>query len=304
MEKLIITAAVTGSLSTREQNPNIPYTPREIAASAIDCFNAGASVVHLHVREPVTGRPVQDIPLFEEAIVLIRHECDVLINTSTGGGPGMTFGERIAIVPALSKKLAHKPELASLNAGSQNFGILDRKRKTFVHDSVQLNPWFNLLDFANIMTTHGVKPEIEIYEAGMIHNAKILVEIGALRPPLHFQFVLGVLGGMPAEIDNMVFLKNAIPYEATWSLCAIGLNVFRLGPAAIGCGGHIRVGLEDGIYISKGNLAESSAQMVEKVVRMAHEMGREIATTNDARRILGLSETSEILPQGHVKGLE
>jgi len=290
MEKMIVTAAVTGSLTTRSQNPNIPYTPDEIAAAAVESCKAGAAIVHLHARDPDTGRPVHDIALFEKTIALIRSECDVLINTSTGGGPGMGFDERIAIIPALSSDPVLKPEIASLNAGSQNFGILDRQRKSFVHDSVQLNPWTELLNFAQILTTHGVKPEIEIYEAGMIHNATVLQTMGALKTPLHFQFVLGVLGGMQASIDNLVFLKNAIPLGATWSLCAIGLNIFTLGPAAIGCGGHIRVGLEDGIYISRGNLAESNTQMVEKVVRMADEMGREIATPDEARKVLGLTE--------------
>jgi 3-keto-5-aminohexanoate cleavage enzyme len=290
MEKLVISAAVTGSLTTRDQNPNIPYTPQEIAHAAIDSCRAGASVVHLHVREPETGRPVQDIDLFKETIGLIRQECDILVNTSTGGGPGMTYDERIAIVPALSADSQLKPDLASLNAGSVNFGIINRKDQTLALDAVQTNPWSELMRFAKTMTAQGVKPEIEIYEAGMINNAKVLFEFDLLKAPLHFQFVLGVMGGLQPTVENLVFLKNAIPDGSTWSLCSVGLSIFSLGAAAIAAGGHIRVGFEDCVYIKKGEMAASNAQMVEKVVRMAKEMGREIATPADTKRILSLSE--------------
>jgi len=288
MEKTIITVAITGSLTTRDQNPNIPYTPEEIANATIESYSAGAAVVHLHVREPSTGEPVQDIELFKETIRLIRKDSDIVINTSTGGGPGMSYDERIAIIPALASDEKVKPEMASLNAGSINFGILSRKKRGFVLDNVQLNPWSILLKFADTMSSHGVKPEIEIYEAGMIHNAKVLHEIAALKEPLHFQFVLGVLGGLQATVDNLIFLKNSIPPSATWSLCAVGLDIFSLGAAAIAAGGHVRVGLEDGIYISKGTLAESNAQMVNKIAGLSREMDREIATPSDARRILNL----------------
>ena len=202
----------------------------------------------------------------------------------------MTFRERVAIIPALSTDQKSKPEMASLNAGSVNFGILSRKKREFVFEDVQLNPWPELLKFANTITTHGVKPEIEIYEAGMINNAKVLYEIEALKAPLHFQFVLGVLGGMQATVDNLVFLKNLIPPGSTWSLCTVGLDIFSLGAVAILAGGNIRVGFEDCVYVSSGNLAESNAQMVSKMVRLSKEMGREIASPDEARTILHLSE--------------
>ena len=289
MEKLIITVAVTGSLTTREQNPNIPHAPEEIAKSVIESRKAGAAIVHLHVRDPLTGKPVQDIELFRRTIKMIREECDIVINTSTGGGPGMTFKERIAIIPALCADRELKPEMASLNAGSVNFGILSRRQRSFVLDAIQTNPWSELLNFADIMRDHGVKPEIEIYEAGMINNARVLHEIDALKAPLHFQFVLGVLGGMQATVDNLVFLKNSIPPDSTWSLCTVGLDIFSLGAVAIAGGGHIRAGLEDCVHISKGVLAESNAQMVSKIVRLSTEMGREIAGPDEARKILKLS---------------
>lgn len=286
MEKLIITAAVTGSLTTRDQNPNIPHTPEEIAVSTVEAWRAGAAVVHLHVREPATGRPVQDVELFRKTIRLVREKCDMVINVSTGGGPGMTFDERIGIIPALSEDKETKPEMASLNSGSINFGILSRRNREFVLDAVQLNSWSELLRFADTMKKHGVKPESEIYEAGMANNVQVLHEIGAIDAPLHFQFVLGVLGGMQATVENLVFLKSAIPRGSTWSLCAVGLDIFLLGPVAIAAGGHVRVGLEDCIYVSKGEPAESNAQIVGKMVRIAKEMGREIATPDEARKIL------------------
>ncbi len=289
MDKLIITAAITGSLTTKEQNPSIPYTPEEIVSETVESWKAGASVVHLHVREPASGKPVQDVELFKKTIGLIRDKCDIVINASTGGGPGMSFSERLGIIPALCSEGKLKPEMASLNGGSLNFGILSKRQRKFVLDSVQVNPWGELLNFADTMTGHGVKPEVEIYEVGMINNAKVLCEIGALKSPIHFQFVLGVLGGMQSTPDNLLFLKNLIPPGSTWSLCTVGLDVFTLGPVAIAMGGNVRVGLEDCVHISSGVLAKSNAEMVAKIAKLSREMGREIASPGDARSILGLS---------------
>lgn len=288
MDKLVITVAITGSLTTKEQNPNIPYTPEEIASETVESWKAGASVVHLHVREPESGKPVQDVDLFRKTIRLIRDQCDIVINASTGGGPGMSFAERLGIIPALCLERGLKPEMASLNAGSLNFGILSRKQRQFVLDSVQTNPWGQLLNFADTMTGHSVKPEVEIYEAGMVNNAKVLCEIGALKSPMHFQFVLGVLGGMQSTPDNLLFLKNLIPSGSTWSLCTVGLDIFTLGPMAIAMGGNVRVGLEDCVHISPGVLAGSNAEMVAKMARLSREMGREVASPSEARALLGL----------------
>lgn len=288
MEKVIITAAVTGSLTTREQNPNLPITPEEIAAAAVESRRAGAAVVHLHVRDPRTGRPVQDVELFKEVVGLIRAECDILINVSTGGGPGMSFDQRLAVVPALAAEKRFAPELASLNAGSVNFGIFSRKAKDFILDDVQLNPWSELKRFAQTLTELGVKPEIEIYEAGMIHNALVLEEMDVLKPPLHFQFVLGVMGGLQATVDNLVFLKNSIPAGATWSVCVVGPDIWPIGAAALACGGHVRVGLEDTAHIEPGVPAESNAQLVARLVDLAGLVGRSAASPQEARTILDL----------------
>lgn len=288
LEKTIITAAVTGSLTTRDHNINIPYTPEEIAGAAIDSCKAGAAIVHLHVRDPATGRPVQKIELFREVIRAIREECDVIINTSTGGGPGMTLEERIGIIPALSGDPKLKPEMASLNCGSVNFGMLHGKKREWVLNTVQMNPWDGMLHFADTMKQYGVKPELEIYEAGMINNALVLLSLDALKMPLQFQFVLGVLGALQATVENLIFLKNSIPQGATWSVCAAGMDIFAIGPVAIASGGNVRVGFEDCVHIAKGVLAESNAQMVAKMARLSKEMGRDIATPGEARQILGL----------------
>ncbi len=290
MDKLIVTAAVTGSLITRDQNPNLPVTPTEIATAAIDSRRAGAAMAHIHVRDPATGRPVQDPAIFEEVIGLIRAESDILVNCSTGGGPGMSYDERIGIIPALANKPGLKPEIASFNAGSLNFGILSTRRREFVLDTIQLNPWSELKRFAETMTEHGVKPEIEVYEAGMINNAGILADIEALEPPLHFQFVLGVLGGLQPTVDNLVFLKNSLPPGATWSVCATGLDIFTIGPVAVAMGGHVRVGLEDTVYVAPGKKATSNAELVEKMISVAAMMGREPAEPAEARHLLNMPE--------------
>lgn len=286
MDKLIITVAPTGSLTTRQQNPHLPHTPEEIAEAAIDSCHAGASVVHLHVRDPSTGQPLHNVELFKKTIQLIRKECDVIINTSTGAGPGISLDERISIVPGLAADPEVKPEMASLNCGSLNIGMLHRKRREFLLDDVQMNPWSTLLKFADTMKSWRVKPELEVYDTAMINNAMVLHSLDALNEPLHFQFVLGVLGGMQSTVDNLVFLKNSIPSGATWSVCSVGLSIYTVAPVAIGCGGHVRVGLEDCIRISDGVLAESNAQMVQKMKQIAELLGREVATPTEARKIL------------------
>jgi 3-keto-5-aminohexanoate cleavage enzyme len=240
------------------------------------------------VREPLTGQVVHKPELFAEAIRLIRKECDLIINTSTGGGPGMPPDERIAIVPALSADTAVKQEMASLNCGSLNYGMLSKTKKEFFLDDVQMNPWSTLLRFARTMKECGVKPELEIYDSAMINNTLVLKSIDALNEPLHYQFVLGILGGMQPTVDNLVFLKNSIPPGSTWSVCAVDLSIYTVAPVAIAAGGHVRVGLEDCIRIAKGVLADSSAQMVAKMKHISEQLGRQVATPAEARRILSL----------------
>lgn len=288
MNKTIITAAVAGALTTRQHNKNLPLTPEEIARASIESWKAGAAVVHLHARDPETGKPLQKPEPFRQIIRRIRDECDIIINTSTGGGPGISLEDRIGIIPELSSDPKTKPEMASLNCGSLNFGVLDRRKREFVLNDVQMNPWASMLHFADTMKKHGVKAELEAYDAGMINNAAVLRSLDALNEPLHFQFVLGVLGGLQPTVENLVFLKSSIPRDATWSIVAVGLSVFTLGPVAIAMGGNVRVGLEDCVHIAPGVPAESSAQMVAKIKRISEEMGREVATPAEARRLLNL----------------
>ena len=289
MEKLIITAALVGGVTTRQQNPSLPYTAAEIAKAAVDSRKAGASIVHIHARDPLTGQVAQKAERFAEIIRIIRNESDVIINTSTGGGPGISLEDRIGIVPALSADPATKPEIASLNCGSLNFGILNRKKREFILNDVQMNPWASVLHFADTMKQCGVKPELEAYDSAMVNNAMVLHSIDAIDEPLYFQFVLGVLGGIQPTVDNLVFLKNLLPPNATWSVCSLGLTIYSVGAVAIATGGHVRVGLEDCVHIAPGVLAESNAQLVTKMVRLAGEMGREVATPAEARKILSLA---------------
>jgi 3-keto-5-aminohexanoate cleavage enzyme len=288
MEKLIITAAVTGSVTTRQQNPNVPHTPEEIAKATVEACRAGASVVHLHVRDPLTGQAVQNAELFKETIELIRKKCDIIINTSTGGGPGMTAEERIGFLPVLGSDPAVKPEMASFNAGTVIYGMLNRKKREFFMDNLQMNSWRMMLSFADTMSKYGVKPEFEVYDSAMINNVTVLQSLDAFKGPLHFQFVLGVLGGLQPTVDNLIFLKNSIPQDATWSVCAMDLTIYTVAPIAIAAGGHVRVGLEDCIRIEKGVLADSNAQMVAKMKHISEQLGREVATPAEARKILSL----------------
>jgi 3-keto-5-aminohexanoate cleavage enzyme len=269
LDKLIITVAVCGAEVTKQDNPNLPTTPEEIAQDVYNCFLKGASIVHLHVRDK-DGKPTQDIEVFKKTMELIRSQCDIIIQISTGGALSATPEERAA-------PLALIPEMASLTCGTVNFG-----------SGVFWNPPDLIESFARRMKELKIKPEIEVFEAGMINNALQLVKKGLLQLPLHFDFVMGVPGGITGNIRDLVYLVESIPSGSTWSVAGIGRFELPLAVAAIIMGGHVRVGFEDNIYYSKGVLAQSNAQLVERVVRIARELGREIASPEEARRILNL----------------
>jgi len=271
MDKLIITAALTGAEVTKEQQPNLPVTPDEIAEEAYRCWQAGASIVHIHARMP-DGTPTQSKEVYAEIKQKIQERCDIIIQFSTGGAVWHKPEERIQCLDAM-------PEMATLSAGSCNFG-----------DDVFMNsPSFMEL-LAKTMKEKGIKPEIEVFEPGMIENALRLVKKGLLELPLHFDFVLGVPGAMTGNIEDLVFLVNKLPSGCTWSVAGIGRYELPLAVHAILMGGHVRVGFEDNIYYKKGELAKSNAQLVERIVRIAKEVGREIATPNEAREILGIKK--------------
>jgi 3-keto-5-aminohexanoate cleavage enzyme len=269
LDKLIITAALTGAEVTREHNPNLPITPAEIAAEAYRCYEAGASIVHLHVRNE-DGSPTQSAALFKETMALIREQCNLIIQVSTGGAVGMSADERLQPVYL-------KPEMATLSTGSVNFG-----------DDVFLNPPSYLEEFARVMQEHSVKPEIEVFDVGMINNALSLVKKGLLAEPLHYDFVMGVPGGIPASLKNLLHLVESIPPGSSWTVAGMGRFELPLGTVAVILGGHVRVGFEDNIFYTKGVLAESNAQLVERIVRVAQIHSREIATPGEARVLLGL----------------
>lgn len=269
MKPLIITVAPVGAETSRQDNPSLPLSPREIADEAILCAEKGASIIHLHVRDE-EGRATQAKHVFQETIALIKKDSNVIIQTSTGGAAWMSAEERLQPVEL-------KPEMATLTAGTVNFG-----------EEIFSNPMPMIESFAKAMVAQGVKPEIEVFEVGMIYNALRLVKKNILTLPLHFDFVMGVPGGIPGEARHLLHLVESLPPESTWMVAGIGRSELSLGVMAIVLGGHVRVGFEDNVYYSKGVLAEGNAPLVERIARIAKELGRPIATPDQARAMLGL----------------
>jgi len=275
MEKLIITAAITGSRITREITPHIPITPAEIVQSAYECWQAGASIVHIHVRDPDTGQGTQDVEVFRQVVEPLRQKTDLILCLTTSGIPGRNLPTEDRIAP-----VGLKPELASFDAGSINLG-----------GTVFINSPEFLDRAAEKMKATGVKPEIEIFDLGMIITSLRMRDQGKLDAPLHFQFVMGTPWGAPATPKAFLHLLEHIPDNSTWSIIGIGQGHLPMSMMALAMGGHIRVGLEDNIYYSKGVLAESNAQFVARIVRISREYGREIASPDEARGILGLKKS-------------
>jgi len=271
VEKLIITAAICGAEVTKKHNPNVPYTVEEIAREAESAYNAGASIIHLHVRYD-DGTPTQDKERFRECIEAIKARCpDVIIQPSTGGAVGMTSEERL-------QPIYLQPEMASLDCGTLNFG----------GDEIFVNTENMIIEFTLKMNELSIKPELEVFDKGMIDTAIRLHKKGYIKAPMHFNFVMGVNGGISGEMRDFLFLKESIPEGSTFTATGIGRYEFPVATMAILTGGHVRVGFEDNVYISKGVLAKSNGELVEKVVRIARELGKEIATPDEARKILGL----------------
>lgn len=271
MDKLIITAAICGAEVTKEQNPAVPYTVEEIVREAKSAVDAGAAIVHLHVRED-DGTPTQSKARFKECIDAIYKVCpDVIIIPSTGGAVGMTAEERLQPTELY-------PEMATLDCGTCNFG-----------DDVFENTMPMMRAFGKRMLENNIKPEYECFEMGHLDTILNMARKGQVpAAPMQFNFVLGVPGCTPATVQNLCWLVNAIPAGSTWTATGIGRHEFTLGAAAIAMGGHVRVGFEDNLYLEKGVLAKSNGELVAKVVRMAKELGREVATSAEAREILSL----------------
>lgn len=267
MTKLIITAAITGAETTKEMNAALPCTPEEQAEAAFECWKAGASIVHLHVRDE-TGKPSQSIALFEKVSKLIRAKCDILLQFSTGGAVGTPVSERIA-------PLKLKPEMASLNAGSINFG-----------DEVFENLPKDIAALASEMKKLNIKPEIEVYDLGMLEYGVSLVTSGVVNSPAHFQFVMGTKHGISGNPENMFLMKSKLPAGCTFAVAGVGRNQLQVAPLAIVGGGHVRVGFEDNVYFSKGVPAKSNAQLVQRVADLSRMLQREVASVAEAKEIL------------------
>jgi 3-keto-5-aminohexanoate cleavage enzyme len=273
MEKLIITAAICGAEVLKEHNPAVPYTVEECAREAKSAYDAGASIIHLHVRKD-DGTPTQDKNRFKEVMDAIYKLCpDIIIQPSTGGAVGMTNDERLWPTELY-------PEMATLDCGTLNFG----------GDEIFENTENTIKYFGTKMIERGIKPELEVFDKSMIDMALRLHKKGYILSPMHFDFVMGVNGGISGELRDFVFLRGSIPSDATYTVAGVGRYEFPLAAAAIIDGGHVRVGFEDNVYLSKGVLAKSNGELVSKVVRLAGELGREIASPSEARKILGLKE--------------
>lgn len=273
MEKLIIAAAICGAEVTKENNPAVPYTVEEIVREAKSAYDAGAAIIHLHVRED-DGTPTQSKERFQACVDAILKACpDVIIQPSTGGAVGMTDLERLQ-----STDITPAPEFATLDCGTCNFG----------GDEVFVNTDNTIFNFAKIMQERGIKPELECFDKGMLDIALKADRKGLLEHPLHFDFVLGVQ--MAATVRDLAFCVDSLPPGATWTGTGIGRAEFDMAAASIIMGGHVRVGFEDNLYVEKGVLAKSNGELVEKVVKIAELLGREIASPDEAREILSIKK--------------
>ncbi len=305
MDKFIVTAALTGAIHTPTMSPHLPITPDEIAADARRANEAGAAVVHVHARDPQTGQPSADSDLFGEILSKIKNTCDAVVCTTTGGGVGQTVDQRVSVVKTYS------PELASLNAGSLNFAlhpVLDKIEDfkyewepeflSLSEDHIFPNTFKTLREFSQIFSEEDTKPEFEVYDVGMLNNLAFILNHAEIKKPFYLQFVLGILGGLPATVNNLVFLRNTakeiLGDNFVWSVCAAGRAQFKMCNAALLMGGFTRVGLEDNLYLEKGVMAKSSGEQVEKIVRIAREHGMEPATPDEAREILGLKGVGDV----------
>jgi len=288
--KVIISCAVTGAADTPGRNPAVPVTPAQIAASSIDAAKAGAAIVHIHVRDPNTGKPSMETAHYREAVERIRASgTDVLINLTTGPGarfhhdpddPSKAGPESVLRSPEqrVQHVLEIKPDICSLDMGSLNMG-----------DRVFVNTPAHLQTMALSIKDAGVMPELEVFETGHLLLAKRFIENGYVKPPGMFQICLGISWGQPATPEAMTYMRNLLPPDAPWFAFGISLHQFPMVAQTVLLGGHPRVGLEDNLYLERGKLAPSNAALVEKAAKIIEVLGDHVATPNDARKILGLS---------------
>ncbi|MCX6005645.1 MAG: 3-keto-5-aminohexanoate cleavage protein [Chloroflexi bacterium] len=305
-EKVIVTSAVTGSAHFPSMSPYLPITPQQIIEDAIKSAEAGAAILHIHVRNPENGMPTPDIEIFREVLSGIKARTNAVICISTGGGMGMSTEQRASPVINL------KPEMASLNFGSMNFSVFPQADKVkewrypweklsilASEDYIFPNTFKTLREFLTIFSVNETKPELEIYDLGMVNNLAFMMRRGLLKPPVHIQFVTGTLGGVPSTVDSLTALYNATRIAIgadnfTWSAIGAGRFQMPICSVALAMGGNVRVGLEDNLYVSKGVLAKSSAEQVAKIIRIMRELSLEPATPDEARKILGLKGLAKV----------
>ena len=303
--KAIITAAVTGAIHTPTMSPYLPITPEELVEDIMSVYEAGGAVAHLHVRDPETGQPKADQEIFQEVASEVKKRCDIVLCMTTGGSLGDTVENRGKVITSL------EPELASLNAGSLNFALFhvvpkyegkwkyewEKQYLAGTDDFIFPNTFYTMAKFTELMGKYQTKPEFEIYDVGMINNLAYLINSGQIQTPVYLQFVLGILGGIPATVENLVYLVQTARQQIgdfQWSVCAAGRAQFDMTTHALLMGGHARVGLEDNLYLEKGALAKSSGEQVAKLKRIAAELGVETATPDEARQILGLKGLAKV----------
>lgn len=276
MSKHMITVAVTGSVPTRDQHPGLPHTPAEIADATYDCYRAGAAIVHIHVRDPETGVPTYRLELFRECVERIRDKCDILINLTTSGNNI----PRKNVIEERLEPVELGTELCSLDIGSLNLGY---------RPAVFQNPSDWSLAAAQRMRERGVKPEIEVFDMGHAWQARAMIEQGLFDDPPYVQICMGVRWGIEGTPENLLLMRKQLPADIPWSVLGVGRAQLPLITMAVILGGHVRVGFEDNLYLRKGVLLESNAQMVEAAANIIQQQQREVATTTDARQILGIN---------------
>lgn len=303
-DKAVVTAAITGSIHTTSMSKYLPITPQQIADQAVEAYEAGAAVAHIHVRDPETGMPSPNVDLIKEVITNIKSRCNMVICITTGGGLGMTAEQRLVPVSTF------KPELASFNAGSINFALFHalEKYKDFkfdwepkylamTEDFIFPNTFKSMREFAVIFGENATKPEFEAYDSGMINNIAFMIERGYVKKPVYIQFVMGVLGGITPSSENLMFLVDyakRLIGNFEFSVCVAGRAQFPICTQSLLLGGNVRVGLEDNLYLDRGKMAKSNAEQVAKIVRIARELGIEPATPDEARQILGLKGLDKV----------
>jgi uncharacterized protein (DUF849 family) len=303
--KAIVTCAVTGAIHTPTMSAALPYAPQDIAQQAVDAARAGAAILHLHARDPHNGAPTGDPEVFARFLPVIKEQTDAVINLTTGGSPEMTVEDRLAAA------LRFQPEMCSLNMGSMNFSMHPMADKvkgwrfpweeTYVRSSegfIFRNTFRDVARVYELMRDHGTRFEHECYDIGHLYNLAHFLDRGLVKPPLFVQSVFGILGGIGAEADNVVFMRRTADRlfgeDYVWSVLAAGRHQMPLITQAALMGGNVRVGLEDSLYIEKGRLASSNAEQVSKIVRILNELSIEIATPNEARDMLALKGSKEV----------